>query len=80
MRSFQIQRYSEKDSELKQWFLQKRWRIILSGIIGSAIPVVSLLLFVHFSFTGIIEDMINNENISYAGNVARHIEWKIKVI
>ena len=78
MRSFHIQRSSEKGPELKKWLLQKRWRIILSGIIGSAIPVVGLLLFVHFSFTGIIEDMINNENISYTGNVARHIEWKLK--
>ncbi|MEK7789568.1 MAG: ATP-binding protein [Planctomycetota bacterium] len=78
MRSFHIQRSSEKGPELKGWLLRKRWRIILSGIIGSAIPVVGLLLFVHFSFTGIIEDMINNENISYTGNVARHIEWKLK--
>lgn len=78
MRSFHIQRSSEKDIELKGWLLKKRWRIILSGIMGSAIPVVGLLLFVHFSFTGAIEDMINNENISYAGNVARRIEWNIK--
>jgi len=41
-------------------------------------PVAGLLLFVHFSFTGVIEDIINNENISYAGNAAHHIEWCIK--
>jgi len=63
---------------MKQWLLQKRWRIVLTGIIGSAIPVVAISFFVHFSFTGILEDMINNENISYGRNAAHHIEWKLK--
>ncbi len=78
MRSFHTQRSSEKDTELKGWLLKMRWRIILSGISGSAMPVAGLLLFVHFSFTGVIEDMINNENISYGRNTAHHIEWNIK--
>ncbi len=62
---------------MKGWFLQKRWRTILSGILITAIPVLSLAFFVYLEVTDNLERMVIEENQMYATLGAHHIEEKL---
>lgn len=77
MKGWKIQSNAEKESKLKRWFLEKRWRIILSGILITAMPVLGLAFFVYFGVTDDLERMVIEENQMYANLCTRQIEEKL---
>src|SRR5664279_5263507 len=62
---------------MKQWFLQKKWGIILSGLLITAIPIVGLTLFVYFQSANYIENIVITENQQSALVIADHIKEQI---
>jgi signal transduction histidine kinase len=63
---------------LKEWFLEKKWRVVSSGIVMAAAPVMLLAFIVYIKTIGIIEDMVLKENRMYANLCANRIADKIK--
>ena len=63
---------------MKEWILRKRWRIILSGILIVAVPLLGLALFINFEVTTVLEERIINENRTLAQLGAKIIEDKLK--
>ncbi|GAB4413567.1 MAG: hypothetical protein OHK0032_09680 [Thermodesulfovibrionales bacterium] len=62
---------------MKEWILKKRWRIILSGILLMAIPVVGLAVYVYFEVTDDFRRRVIEENQIYANIAAHHIEERL---
>lgn len=63
---------------MKEWLLQKRWRIIFSGTLIVAAPILGLALFVYIEISGHLNDIINEENKRAALNIATHIENELQ--
>lgn len=63
---------------MKEWILKKRWRVILSGLLIVAIPLLSLALFVHFEVTAALEERIIKENKGLAAIAAHSLEERLK--
>jgi hypothetical protein len=66
-----------KDLSMKQWFLQKKWRVIVSGLIITAIPIIGLSLFIYYQLAGYIEDIAISENQQSVLVVSDHIKEKM---
>lgn len=63
---------------MKKWLLEKRGRIILSGMLIVAVPLASLAFFVYLEISDHLKEMIIEENKSAAINIADHIQETIK--
>ena len=62
---------------MKQWFLHKKWGVIFSGLLITAIPIIGLTLFVYFQSSNYIENIVTTENQQSALVVADHIKEQI---
>ena len=62
---------------MKQWFLHKKWGVIFSGLLITAIPIIGLTLFVYFQSSNYIENIVTTENQHSALVVADHIKEQI---
>ncbi len=62
---------------MKKWILEKRWRVIIAGILISTVPVISLSLFIYFEVTGILENLLIKESEMSAIIGANHIEERL---
>jgi len=53
---------------MKEWLMEKRWRIILAGILVVAVPLVGLAVFVKLEATSMLEEriMTDNSRLSFA--------------
>jgi PAS domain S-box-containing protein len=51
-----------------------KWRIIISGVVITLVPIVCLTLFVYLQISYYIYDEITKENQRFAGIVANHIK------
>ena len=63
---------------MKKWLLEKKWRVILTGILVVVIPLVGLALFVNFTVTAALEDRVINENRNYSFMAAHTLEMNVK--
>ncbi|MBI4826048.1 MAG: PAS domain S-box protein [Nitrospirae bacterium] len=63
---------------MKDWILQKRWRILLSGILIVTIPLLVLSTYVYFSVTSALEERLLKENQRIAQYAAHTLEEKLK--
>ena len=63
---------------MKEWILQKRWRIILAGILIVAVPLLGLAALVDFQVTAALEERIIDENQTIAQLGAHAIAEKLK--
>jgi signal transduction histidine kinase len=59
---------------VKEWILQRRWRIIVSGIFITALPLLGLALIMHFQITSALEERIIKETLWFAKTSSRHLE------
>ncbi len=59
---------------VKEWILQRRWRIIVSGIFITALPLLGLALIMHFQITAALEERIIKETQWFAKTSSRHLE------
>lgn len=62
---------------MNKWLLEKRWRIILTGMLIVIVPIIGLSLFVFFEISGHLRNIIEEDNMHSALNVATHIEDSI---
>ncbi len=62
---------------MKKWSLQKKWRVILSGLIITAIPIIGLTVFIYFQSANYIENIVITENQQSALAVSDDIKEKI---
>ena len=62
---------------MKKWSLQKKWRVILSGLIITAIPIIGLTVFIYFQSVNYIENIVITENQQSALAVSDDIKEKI---
>ena len=63
---------------VRNWILEKRLRIILSGTLIVAVPIICLALFVYIGVTGHLRKNIEEENKLAALNIAIHIEDELR--
>jgi signal transduction histidine kinase len=59
---------------VKEWILQRRWRIIVSGIFITALPLLSLAFIINFQITIALEDRIIKETQWFAKISSHHLE------
>ena len=59
---------------MKEWILQRRWRIIVSGIFITAIPLLSLAFIINFQITAALEERIIKETQWFAKISSHHLE------
>jgi signal transduction histidine kinase len=62
---------------VKEWILQKRWRIIVSGIFITAIPLLSLAFIINFQITTALEERIIKEAQWFAKISSHHLEDRL---
>jgi len=62
---------------MRKWSLQKKWRVILSGLIITAIPIIGLTVFIYFQSANYIEHIVITENQQSALAVSDDIKEKI---
>jgi len=62
---------------LKEWLLRKKWRVVLAGILITAIPVVGLAVFVYFEVTDEVRHRVMEEEQVYANIGAHRIEERL---
>lgn len=62
---------------MKEWLLRKRWRVVLSGILITAVPVVGLAVFVYFEVTDELRHRVMEEERMYANIGAHRIEERL---
>lgn len=71
-----------KDSAMKKWLLEKRWRIILSGMVIVALPIIALSSFVYFVLIEHIKESVieaeKNATIEIAGHIQSRIQDDIR--
>jgi len=63
---------------MKRWLLEKKWRAILAGILVVAIPLIGLALFVNFTGTAALEEMVVNENRNYSMIATHTLAMNVK--
>ncbi len=63
---------------MKKWLLEKKWRAILAGILVTAMPLISLALFVNFTGNAALEERVINENRNYSLLAAHTLEMNVK--
>ncbi len=59
---------------MKEWIMQKRHRIIISGMLMTSIPVIVLSLVVYFTIADHLEELIIKENKTLINISASRIE------
>ena len=64
--------------KMKKWILGEKWRIISAGILITAIPLISLAVFVYFIATEAIETRIMEENQLLALSCTHSLETRLK--
>jgi signal transduction histidine kinase/CheY-like chemotaxis protein len=62
---------------MRKWILEKKWRVIISGIFIMAVPVISLAFFVYFKVTSELEQRVTEESRMYAELIAHEIEERL---
>ncbi|HAK88864.1 MAG: hypothetical protein A2077_07715 [Nitrospirae bacterium GWC2_46_6] len=65
-------------SGIREWLLKKRWRVILSGVLIVAAPLVSIAVFINFELTSAFEERIIRGNKDIAAISAHSIEERLK--
>ncbi|MDO8281197.1 MAG: ATP-binding protein [Thermodesulfovibrionia bacterium] len=63
---------------MKEWILQKRWRILLSGILIVTIPLLTLSAYIYLEVTSALEERLLKENQRLAQYTAHTIEEKLR--
>ena len=63
---------------MKEWILQKRWRILLSGILIVTIPLLTLSAYIYLEVTSVLEERLLKENQRLAQYTAHTIEEKLR--
>ena len=63
---------------MKEWLLQKRWRVILAGILIVAVPLLGLAALVDLQFTAALEDRLIKETGWFSAIAASHIEERLR--
>lgn len=64
--------------KIKRWVLGEKWRIISAGILITAIPLISLAVFVYFLASEAIETRIMEENRLIAITYAHSLESRLR--
>jgi len=65
------------DSKVVAWLLEKRWRIIVSGILAFVTPLMALSMFIYSQVTSEFQRIVLVENETLLNLTAYHIEEKI---
>lgn len=63
---------------MKKWLLEKRWRIILSGMVIIVLPIIALSSFVYFVLIGHVRETVIEAEKNATIEIARHIQDRIK--
>ncbi|MEK6673199.1 MAG: hypothetical protein AABY42_06950, partial [Nitrospirota bacterium] len=63
---------------MKKWLFQKKWRIILSGIVIIALPIVLLSSFVYFVLIEHIRETVIGTEKSTAIEAAHNIQDSVQ--
>ncbi|MBI5848900.1 MAG: PAS domain S-box protein [Nitrospirae bacterium] len=63
---------------MKEWLLQKRWRILLSGILIVTTPLLVLSAYIYSGVTSVFEERLLKENQRLAQYMAHTIEEKLR--
>ncbi|MEW6714647.1 MAG: ATP-binding protein [Nitrospirota bacterium] len=63
---------------MKQWILQKRWRIIFTGILTVAVPLLGLAALVNFYVTAALEERVIKETEWFSAIAVSHIEERLR--
>jgi PAS domain S-box-containing protein len=63
---------------MKNWFLGKRWRIILTGISIVTIPLLTLSAYIYLEVTSVLEERLLKENQRLAQFTAHTLEEKLR--
>ncbi|MBI5075915.1 MAG: response regulator [Nitrospirae bacterium] len=63
---------------MKDWLLQKRWRIILAGIMIVAIPLLGLSALIRIQTTVALEERLDKETQWLSTTAGRHLETSLK--
>lgn len=64
--------------KIKKWILGEKWRIISAGILITAVPLISLAVFVYFLASEAIETRIMEENRLLALTCAHSLEGRLR--
>ncbi|MDP2156846.1 MAG: hypothetical protein Q8K68_03950, partial [Nitrospirota bacterium] len=59
---------------MKEWLLQKRWRIIFSGTLIVTLPIIGLAMFVYIFVSSHLKGIIHEQNRQAVFNIAAYIE------
>ena len=65
------------DSKVVAWLLEKRWRIVVSGILVVVAPLIALSMFIYSQVTSEFQHIVLAENETLLNLTAYHIEEKI---
>lgn len=63
---------------MKKWLFEKRWRIILSGMVIVALPIIALSSFVYFVLIGHVRETVIEAEKNTAIETAHHIRDRIQ--
>lgn len=63
---------------MKEWIIQKRWRIILAGILTVAVPLLGLAALVNFYVTAALEERVIKETGWFSAIAVSHIEERLR--
>lgn len=67
-----------KDSAIKKWLFEKRWRIILSGMVTIVLPIIALSSFVYFVLVGHVRETVIEAEKNATIEIASHIQDRIQ--
>jgi signal transduction histidine kinase/CheY-like chemotaxis protein len=59
---------------MKEWLIRKKSRIIIAGVLMTALPLVTLALAIYFALSATIEGMVIEENRALANIAEKRIE------
>ncbi len=62
---------------MKQWLLEKRWRILLAGFLTVAFPLVCLTIYVYLQVISQFKQIAVEENQAFFNLAVYHVEEKI---
>lgn len=63
---------------MKNWLLEKRWRIILSGMVIVALPIIALSSFVYFVLIGHVRETVIEAEKNASIEIASHIQDRVR--
>jgi signal transduction histidine kinase/CheY-like chemotaxis protein len=64
---------ADAETMVKEWLLQRRWRVILAGMLLVAVPVLSLAFFVYLTMARDLEKLLIAASRDYAGDCVQAI-------